>query len=155
MVSSRRTGTRRSSPASWASAARPSSRRSRSTACRRTRRGRSPHASCDGPHRPPVAEGASSGVRICGGARVLRDLNSILFVDDDPDTQEVVRLALETLGGLNVKAVSSGAEAMRIAPRFCPDLILLDLVMPEMDGRATLKALRGLPETAERLQRRA
>jgi two-component system, OmpR family, response regulator len=75
-------------------------------------------------------------------------LKRLLFVEDEPDIQVVARLALEAVGGFQVSICSSGQEALANAPDFGPDLILLDVMMPGMDGLSTLKALRELPMTA-------
>lgn len=75
-------------------------------------------------------------------------LTRILYVEDEPDIQMVARLALETLGGFTVEVCSSGDEAIARAPAFQPQFILLDVMMPGMDGPTTLKRLRGLPQTA-------
>lgn len=75
-------------------------------------------------------------------------LSRILYVEDEPDIQTVGRLALETVGGFMVEVCGSGKQAIETAPDFQPDLILLDVMMPEMDGPTTLRALRDLPETA-------
>ncbi|MBU1689181.1 MAG: response regulator [Gammaproteobacteria bacterium] len=75
-------------------------------------------------------------------------LTRILYVEDEPDIQMVARLALETLGGFTVEVCSSGDEAIARAPAFQPQFILLDVMMPGMDGPTTLKMLRGLPQTA-------
>ncbi len=77
-----------------------------------------------------------------------RRLRRILLVEDELDIQMVVRLALEDIGRFEVEVCGSGTEALEIAPRFLPELILLDVMMPEPDGPATLKALAGNPETA-------
>ena len=77
-----------------------------------------------------------------------RELNRILHVDDEPDIREVTKLALEGVGGFTVEACASGEEAREVAPRFKPDLILLDVMMPIMDGPSTLRALRDDDETA-------
>ncbi|MBD1833471.1 response regulator [Trichocoleus sp. FACHB-90] len=74
-------------------------------------------------------------------------LNRILFVEDDPDIQTVASLGLQAVGGFTVQICSSGSEAIQAAPTFAPDLILLDVMMPGMDGISTLKALRELRET--------
>lgn len=75
-------------------------------------------------------------------------LNRILFVEDDPDIQTIAHLGLQAVGGFTVKICSSGREAVEVAPTFNSDLILLDVMMPGMDGISTLKALRELPSTA-------
>lgn len=75
-------------------------------------------------------------------------LNRILYVEDEPDIQTVALMALETIGGFTVQACSSGNEAIEAAQVFTPDLAILDVMMPGMDGPATLEALRKLPATA-------
>lgn len=75
-------------------------------------------------------------------------LTHIMCVEDEPDIQMVARLALEALGGFTVEVCGSGAEAIERAPVFKPQFILLDVMMPGMDGPSTLKALRGLESTA-------
>ena len=79
----------------------------------------------------------------------MKPLTKIIFVEDDPDIQVVARLGLEAVGGFTVKLCSSGSEAIASAPDFAPDLILLDVMMPGMDGLSTLKALREMPKTVE------
>ena len=69
-------------------------------------------------------------------------LSRILYVEDDAGIRHISRIALEGLGGFKVTACGSGAEAIAMAPGLKPDLVLLDAVMPGMDGPATLKAMR-------------
>lgn len=76
-------------------------------------------------------------------------LTRILMVEDEPDIQMVARLALEAVGGFTVGICSSGSEAIQTAPAFDPDLILLDVMMPGMDGLSTFKALREIPQTVD------
>ncbi len=75
-------------------------------------------------------------------------MQRILFIEDEKDIQEVAQLALELIGGYTVEVCSSGAEALDRVVAFAPDLILLDVMMPDMDGPSTLEALRKIPETA-------
>lgn len=74
----------------------------------------------------------------------MSKLQRILYIEDEPDIQAVASLALEAIGGFTVRVCSSGAEALREAPAYQPDLILLDVMMPGMDGPNTLRALREL-----------
>jgi len=76
---------------------------------------------------------------------VGRPLHTILLVEDDPDIQLVTRLSLEIGGNYRVAVCASGAQALQIAAADPPDLILLDVMMPGMDGPATMKALRNSP----------
>lgn len=73
-------------------------------------------------------------------------LSKILYVEDDPDIQEVAKMSLEMLGGYTLEVCSSGAEAVEAAKTFEADLILLDVMMPDMDGPTTLMALREFPK---------
>jgi len=81
---------------------------------------------------------------------VDRPLERILLVEDEPDIQAVAQLALESIGGYKVEVADSGAEALaRIDAGDRPDLILLDVMMPGLDGPGTLAALRERPAGAE------
>lgn len=75
-------------------------------------------------------------------------LNRILYVEDEPDIRMVAQMALQAVGGFTVIACASGQEALDAAPAASADLLLLDVMMPGMDGPSTLKALRALPATA-------
>jgi CheY-like chemotaxis protein len=75
--------------------------------------------------------------------------HKILLVDDEDDIREVAQMSLEMTAGWEVLTASSGAEGLRIAAAERPDAILLDVMMPGMDGPATARALKGAPETAE------
>lgn len=70
------------------------------------------------------------------------NLERILYVEDEPDIQAVAKLALEMVGGYKVLICSGGQEALDKVAGFAPDLILLDVMMPGMDGPTTLKNLR-------------
>lgn len=69
----------------------------------------------------------------------------ILQVEDDADIREITKLALEALGGLSVAQVASGGQALAEAPAVAPDLLLMDMTLPDMDGVQTMNALRKLP----------
>lgn len=70
------------------------------------------------------------------------ELNRILHVDDEDDIRQVARLALETVGGFTVEGCASGREALEKGPQFGPQLILLDVMMPGLDGPATFEAMK-------------
>ncbi len=72
----------------------------------------------------------------------------ILYVEDEPDIRAIAQMALEAVGGFTVIACASGSEALAAAATAQADLLLLDIMMPGMDGPSTLKALRALPATA-------
>lgn len=74
-------------------------------------------------------------------------LNKILYVEDDPDIRAIAELALQDVGGFNAALCSSGQQALEVASEFEPDLILLDVMMPEMDGPETMRRLRALDAT--------
>lgn len=78
-----------------------------------------------------------------------KDLRSILYVEDEPDIREIAKIALEMVGGFSVVMCASGEEALKKAKGTTPDLLLLDVMMPGMDGPTTLKALRKLPELTD------
>ena len=73
-------------------------------------------------------------------------LQKILLVEDEPDIRAVAQLALEAIGGFTVRLCEGGEAALAALPEFAPDLVLLDVMMPGMDGPATLAALRALPQ---------
>ncbi len=74
-------------------------------------------------------------------------LNKVLYVEDDPDIRAIAELALQDVGGFNAALCSSGQQALQVAPEFEPDLILLDVMMPEMDGPETMRRLKSLDAT--------
>lgn len=78
----------------------------------------------------------------------MNKLKRVLYVEDEPDIQEITRMALETLGGLDLKVCSSGAEAIAVVEGFDPDLLLLDMMMPDLDGAQTAQKIHALPGMA-------
>ncbi len=73
----------------------------------------------------------------------------VLVIEDDEPVREVVSSCLEDIGGWQVIAVGSGAEGLRLAQQVAPDGIILDLMMPGMDGFAFLQQLQSLARTAK------
>ena len=73
-------------------------------------------------------------------------LERILLVDDEPFIREIVEIALHVLSGYTVYTYSSGEEALQEVEDFAPDLILLDVMMPGMDGPTTFSHLRQMPQ---------
>ncbi|MCP6762981.1 MAG: response regulator [Fischerella sp. CENA71] len=72
---------------------------------------------------------------------------TILIVDDEEDVQAIAKLGLEMGAGWNVLTAYSGQQALNVAANSSVDVILLDMMMPDMDGRATLQKLKANPVT--------
>jgi len=72
----------------------------------------------------------------------MSTLNKILYAEDEPDIQTITKMALSDLGGFDLKTCNNGAEAVEHAEAFAPDLILLDVMMPTMDGPSALKLIK-------------
>jgi two-component system, OmpR family, response regulator len=79
----------------------------------------------------------------------MPDLQRILHVEDDPSIQAVAKLALEAVGGFQVLSCASGQDALDQVQGFAPDFILLDVMMPDMDGPQTLLQLSRLVDIRE------
>lgn len=73
---------------------------------------------------------------------------SILVVDDDPDIRRMAALSLERIGKFHVRLASGCEEALGALGERLPDVVLLDVSMPGVDGPATLQALRKVPAAA-------
>ncbi len=73
----------------------------------------------------------------------------VLYVDDDPDLRKIAQMSLALKGGLLVEVRASGEEALELVQKWQPDIILLDVIMPDMSGPQTMTRLRKLPETKE------
>lgn len=78
-----------------------------------------------------------------------RPLKNILYAEDEPDIRAIAQIALEDIGGFNVKYCINGFEVLEAAKLFIPDLILLDVMMPGMDGPTALSELRKMPDFAD------
>jgi CheY-like chemotaxis protein len=72
----------------------------------------------------------------------------VLLVDDEADIRRIAALSLSGVGGMEVAQASGGSEGIRMAREDRPDVILLDMMMPGLDGPATFQALRSDPETS-------
>lgn len=75
-------------------------------------------------------------------------INKILYVEDEQDIRTIAEIALRDIGGFTLNSCSCGAQAIENAEEFKPDVILLDVMMPGMDGPETLAELRKLKATA-------
>ncbi len=71
-------------------------------------------------------------------------LRRLLYLEDDPLIAELALMALEDLGGLTVRHCGSGREAVDAAPVFAPQLMLFDVMLPDMDGPQTFGHIKGL-----------
>ena len=76
----------------------------------------------------------------------VRPLKRVLLVDDDADIRQVGAMALRRVGGLEVAVCEGGRQALERAPSFDPELILLDVMMPGMDGPAVAEAFQNMPQ---------
>jgi CheY-like chemotaxis protein len=70
----------------------------------------------------------------------------VLLVDDEPDIRRIGELSLRRVGGWDVAMAGSGLEAIELFGSYKPDIVLLDVMMPTMDGPQTLAKLREIPE---------
>ncbi|MFP3712395.1 response regulator [Puerhibacterium sp. TATVAM-FAB25] len=68
----------------------------------------------------------------------------VVVIDDDPSIREVAALALSAVGGHQVSTAGDGAEGMELARRVQPDAILLDVMMPVLDGPTVLGRMRAV-----------
>jgi CheY-like chemotaxis protein len=73
----------------------------------------------------------------------------ILLVDDEDDIREIATISLEAVGGWRVSSASSGTEAIAKAVAEAPDAILLDVMMPDLDGPTTFRRLQDDPQTRD------
>jgi CheY-like chemotaxis protein len=92
--------------------------------------------------------GVDDGERIALAAGPV-SRRRVLVVDDDDMLREVAKVSLEMVGRWEVITAASGAEACQVALREHPDALLLDVMMPGMDGPSTVLALRAEPATRD------
>jgi CheY-like chemotaxis protein len=94
--------------------------------------------------------GTANSYHVGAPAEILMPkISSILLVDDEPDIRTIAEMSLSHVGGWRTMLASSGREALELAAAQRPDVILLDVMMPEMDGVATFRALADRPETRD------
>lgn len=72
----------------------------------------------------------------------------VLVVDDEPDIREIAQVSLELVAGWEIASATNGAEALQRAAELRPEAILLDVMMPDMDGPTTFRRLQENPDTA-------
>ena len=75
-------------------------------------------------------------------------LRTVLYVDDEPDIRQIVQLSLGLAPGLTIHTGESGEQALALALALQPDLVLLDVMMPGLDGPGTLARMRAEPSLA-------
>ncbi|MBI1416858.1 MAG: response regulator [Limimaricola sp.] len=73
----------------------------------------------------------------------------VLHVDDDDDVREIAQIAVEQIGGLLFRQFATGQAAIEAAADWNPDVLLLDVMMPEMTGPETLERLRSIPSLVD------
>ena len=76
-----------------------------------------------------------------------RPLNRICYVEDDEDIQRIVRMSLERVGKMTVEVVGDPTMAIDAMIAFKPDLVMLDWMMPKLDGVALFRQMQARPET--------
>ena len=72
----------------------------------------------------------------------MNELKRILYAEDEPDVQTVVELTVQTMSDYEIKICDNGKKLLENVEEYNPDLILLDVMMPEMDGPTTFKHLQ-------------
>lgn len=77
------------------------------------------------------------------------NLLRVLLIEDDPDTRMIVKAVLEDINNLEVATCGSGQEGLKRIHDFKPDLVLLDIRLPDVDGIQYLRTLRAQPESVE------
>ncbi len=80
----------------------------------------------------------------------VKDLRKIIYIDDDKEIQPLIQLGLRDITSLEeTKFLTSGRLALKVVPKFQPDLIFLDVMMPDMDGIEVLEHLQKDPSTKD------
>jgi DNA-binding response OmpR family regulator len=79
---------------------------------------------------------------------IAKPLRTVLYADDDPDIREIVRISLGLAQDLEVHTAPSGERALALARELQPDLVMLDVMMPGLDGPGTFRRMRKDPGVA-------
>ncbi|MDT8899148.1 pyridoxal-phosphate dependent enzyme [Thermanaerothrix sp. 4228-RoL] len=96
-----------------------------------------------------IHAGAEEGLLAALSKITIDRFPRIAIVDDHPEARRLIRRILQSQGEYTLYEAASGREAIELAQRERPDLIILDLMMPEIDGFGVIEALQAQPETAE------
>ncbi len=76
-------------------------------------------------------------------------LNRVCYVEDDEDIQRIVRMSLERVGKMTVEVVGDPMQAIERIKAFKPEIVMLDWMMPGMDGPTLFRKMREVPETRD------
>lgn len=79
----------------------------------------------------------------------MKELKKILYAEDEPDVQTVVEITIQSMSNYDIKACSNGKKLLDCVEEYNPDLILLDVMMPEMDGPTTFEHLLSNEKTKD------
>lgn len=79
----------------------------------------------------------------------MKELNKIMYAEDEPDIRMIVQVAIEATSPCQIAFAENGQDLLDKVEDFMPDLIMLDVMMPEMDGPTALKKLRENPATKD------
>jgi len=79
----------------------------------------------------------------------MSELKKILYAEDESDIQIIVETIIQSLSDYDIKVCNNGRELLECVDEYSPDLILLDVMMPEMDGPTTFKNLQESPKTKD------
>ena len=96
-----------------------------------------------------LESGSEEGLLSALTRESIQGFPRIAIVDDEPDARRLIRRILQSQGNYTIFEATNGKEAVDVVNREIPNLVILDLMMPEMDGFSVMDALRKKPETAE------
>jgi threonine synthase len=101
------------------------------------------------PSAKDLESGSEEGLLSALTQESIQGFPRIAIVDDEPDARRLIRRILQSQGNYTIFEATNGKEAVEVINREIPNLVILDLMMPEMDGFSVMDALRKKPETAE------